>query len=55
MGLFTLCKNFVKKVVKRCFIYCLSREDIIKADFIHTRRTSCPTKIKIGIPLEELK
>ena len=29
--------------------------DIIKADFIRTKRTSCPTKIKIDIELEELK
>ena len=30
-------------------------EVIMKADFIHTKRTSFPTKIKIGIYLEELK
>ena len=29
--------------------------DIIKADFIHTKRTTFPTEMKIGIHLEELK
>ena len=29
--------------------------DIIKEDFIHTKRTSFATKIKIGIHLGELK
>ena len=29
--------------------------DIIKADFMHTKRTNFPTKMKIGIHLEELK
>ena len=30
-------------------------DDIIKAEFIHTKRTNCLTKMKIGIHLEELK
>ena len=29
--------------------------DIIKADFVHNKRTTLPTKMKIGIHLEELK
>ena len=29
--------------------------DIIKADFMHTKGTNFPTKMKIGIHLEELK
>ena len=29
--------------------------DIVKEDFMHTKRTTFPTKIKIGIYLEELK
>ena len=29
--------------------------DIIKADFLHTKRTTLPTEMKIGIHLEELK
>ena len=29
--------------------------DIVKADFMHTKRTTFPTKMKIGIHLEELK
>ena len=29
--------------------------DIIKAKFMHTKRTNCLTKMKIGIHLEELK
>ena len=29
--------------------------DIIKAEFIHTKRTNCLTKMKYGIHLEELK
>ena len=29
--------------------------DIIKAEFMHTKRTNCLTKMKIGIHLEELK
>ena len=29
--------------------------DIIKTDFMHTKRTNFPTKMKIGIHLEELK
>ena len=29
--------------------------DIIKADFMHTKRTNLLTKMKIGIHLEELK
>ena len=29
--------------------------DIIKAEFIHTKRTNCLTKMKIGIHFEELK
>ena len=29
--------------------------DINKADFTHTRRTTFPIKMKIGIHLEELK
>ena len=29
--------------------------DIIKTDFMHTKRTTLPTKMKIGIHLEELK
>ena len=29
--------------------------DIVKADFMHTRRTTFPTKMKIGIYREELK
>ena len=29
--------------------------NIIKADFMHTKRTTFPTKMKIGILLEELK
>ena len=29
--------------------------DIIKADFMHTKRTNFPTKMEIGIHLEELK
>ena len=29
--------------------------DIIKADFMHTKRTNFLTKMKIGIHLEELK
>ena len=41
--------------VKRCFIIVRAGNDIIKADFVHTKRTSLPTKMKIGIRLEELK
>ena len=29
--------------------------DIIKADFMHTKRTNCLTKMRIGIHFEELK
>ena len=29
--------------------------DIIKAEFMHTKRTNCLTEIKIGIHLEQLK
>ena len=29
--------------------------DIIKADFMHIKRTTFPTKMKTGILLEELK
>ena len=29
--------------------------EIIKADFIHTKRTTFPTKMKIGINIEELE
>ena len=29
--------------------------DIIKAEFMHTKRTNCLTEMKIGIHLEELK
>ena len=29
--------------------------DIIKADFMHTKRTNFLTKMKIGMHLEELK
>ena len=29
--------------------------DIIKTDFMHTKRTNFPTKMKIGVHLEELK
>ena len=29
--------------------------DIIKVEFMHTKRTNCLTKMKIGIHLEELK
>ena len=29
--------------------------DLIKADFMYTKRTTFPTKMKIGIHLEELK
>ena len=29
--------------------------DIIKAEFMHTKRTNCLTKMEIGIHLEELK
>ena len=29
--------------------------DIIKADFMHTKKTTFSTKMKIGIYLEELK
>ena len=29
--------------------------DIIKAEFMHTKRTNCLTKMKIGIHLEDLK
>ena len=29
--------------------------DIIKAEFMHTKRTNCLTKMKIGIHPEELK
>ena len=29
--------------------------DIIKAEFMHTKKTNCLTKMKIGIHLEELK
>ena len=29
--------------------------DIIKVDFMHTKRTNFLTKMKIGKPLEELK
>ena len=29
--------------------------DIIKADFIHTKTNTSPTKMKLGVYLEELK
>ena len=29
--------------------------DIINTDFMHTKRTTFPTKMKIGIHLEEVK
>ena len=29
--------------------------DIIKAEFMHAKRTNCLTKMKIGIDLEKLK
>ena len=29
--------------------------DMIKAEFMHTKRTNCLTKMKIGVHLEELK
>ena len=29
--------------------------DIIKTDFMHTKRTNFPTKMKNGVHLEELK
>ena len=41
--------------IKRCFIYCSRGSDIIKADFMHIKRTTFPTKMKTGILLEELK
>ena len=40
---------------KRCLFIVRAGGDIIKAEFIHTKRTNCLTKMKIGIHLEELK
>ena len=43
-----LCNEQLRGVVR-------AGSNIIKADFMHTKRTTLPTKIEIDIHLEELK
>ena len=46
---------FELKVLRDILFIVRAGNDIIKADFMHTIRTTFPTKTKIGIHLEELK
>ena len=51
-------KEFVDRALKelRGVLFIVrTGNDIIKADFVHTKRTTLPTEMKIGIHLEELK
>ena len=47
-------KNIPEKLRDVLFIV-RAESDIIKADFMHIKRTTFPTKMKTGILLEELK
>ena len=47
---------YVKDEMLRCVLFIVQAgNDIIKADFVHIKRTTLPTKMKIGIHLEEPK
>ena len=47
--------NDVMNVLRGVLFIVRAGSDIIKADFMHTKRTNFPTKMKIGRHLEELK
>ena len=49
------CTGFGKNILRGVLSIVQAGNDIIKADFMHTKRATFPTKIKIGIHLEELK
>ena len=44
-----------KEQIKRCLFIVRAGNDIIKADFMHSKRSNVLTETKIGIHLEELK
>ena len=45
----------IVELFKRCLFIVQAGSDIIKADLMHIKRTTFPTKMKTGILLEELK
>ena len=47
--------SILKKSLRGVLFIVRAGSDIIKTDFMHTKRTNFPTKMKIGIHLEELK
>ena len=49
------CMNNFCCVLRGVLFIVRARNDIIKADIKHTKRTPFPTETKIGIHLEELK
>ena len=51
----TLNKLFLDIWGVQVFIIVQAGNDIIKVDIVDTKRTTLPTKMKIGIHLEELK
>ena len=47
--------NSVEDYLRDVLFIVRAGSDIIKADFMHIKRTTFPTKMKTGILLEELK
>ena len=47
--------NFVKQNLRGALFIVRARNNIMKADFMHTIKTTSPTEMKIGIYHEELK
>ena len=43
------------KVLRGALFIVRARNNIIKADFVHNKKTTFPTKTKIGIHLDELR
>ena len=48
-------KKLRRKSLRDILFIVRAGSDIIKADFMHIKRTTFPTKMKTGILLEELK
>ena len=45
--------DYVLKQLRGVLFIVRAVNDIVKADFIHTKRTTSPTKMKIGLHLEK--
>ena len=52
---FLLSFDYPLRVLRGVLFIVRAGSGIIKTDFMHTKRTNFPTKMKIGIHLEELK